>query len=134
MQDNIHDRLGGRRILVVEDDPLLAEEPCELMRSQGVQILGPVFSLAHASQWLAEIIDLETQDGWPDMAILDVRLGKEMVFPFADALSLLGVPFLFASALTQWKLSNGYESVPYCKKPLEGQVVLRTLPGLIQAA
>ena len=92
MQDNIHDRLSGRRILVVEDDPLLAEELCELMRSQGIQILGLVFSLAHASQWLAEIIDLEAQDRWPDMAILDVRL-KEIVFPFADALSLLGFPF-----------------------------------------
>jgi hypothetical protein len=132
MTTNAYDRLSGRRVLVVENNSRLAEGLCAVLRVHGVQILGPVSTLAQASRWLADAIDLEAQDRWPDMALLGGRLGQERVLPLADALSLLGIPFLFASRESD-SLPHGSDGEPHCEEPLDSQFILQKLAGLVPA-
>jgi CheY-like chemotaxis protein len=71
--------LHGRRILVVEDEYMVAEDLRVELESMGAEVLGPVPSVARALALLARTSEI-------DAAILDVNLGSEMVFPVAEAL------------------------------------------------
>lgn len=119
----IASRLRGRRVLIVEDDYLLALDMAELVRAQGAEVAGPVPSVA-------EGLSLLLRDRLPDSAILDVRLGRETVFPLVEGLAMLRIPFLFASAYPDWSLPERYEQVPHCEKPIDQKELLQTLAGL----
>ena len=70
--------MTGARVLVVEDELLLAETLCDLMQDAGCEMVGPVSTVAAA---------LRLIDQAPiDVAILDIRLLSEMSFPVAYAL------------------------------------------------
>lgn len=71
--------LNGRRILVVEDDYLLAESLNDLLVEAGVYVLGPVGNVPEA---LSLVTSGQTIDG----ALLDVNVRGQPVFPVADAL------------------------------------------------
>ena len=64
--------LRGRLILVVEDDYFVAEDLCREREDQGASVMGPVPSVADALALLA-------REDRPDIALLDVKLGEEMV-------------------------------------------------------
>lgn len=114
--------LRGRRVLVVEDEYMLAEDlRCEL-EGAGAAVLGPVPSVADALALLA-------RGPPPDAAILDVNLGGEMVFPVAEALRERGVPFVFATGYDAWSLPPAYAQVPRCEKPFDVGRCLASLLG-----
>lgn len=80
--------LLGRRVLIVEDEAMLA---CDLEWSlveAGAEVLGPALTLAEA-QALVE------REQAIDAAILDVDLAGRTVFPVARRLAAAGVPFVF---------------------------------------
>jgi len=112
----------GRRILVVEDEYMVAEDLRIELEDMGAEVLGPVPSLAGALALLAT-------GALPDAAILDVNLGGEMVFPLAEALRERGVPFMFATGYDAWFLPAAYAEVPRCEKPFHVARCLRTLFG-----
>ena len=82
-------RLDGLRVLVVEDNFMLAELTRDLLEDAGCQVVGPVGrleeGLAHART--------EPIDG----AILDINLHGELSFAIAEVLARRGVPFLFVT-------------------------------------
>lgn len=119
----IASRLRGRRVLIVEDDYLLAQDMAEMVEAQGAKILGPVRNVADG-------LSLLLRERLPDAAILDVRLGQETVFPLVEGLATLGVPFLFATGNPDWSLPERYERVPHCEKPIDERELLQTLAGL----
>ena len=80
----------GRTILVVEDDFIVAFDVQTLLEEHGARVLGPASSVAEARAILAR----ET----PNLAVLDVNLNGEFVFPIADELRQRQVPFVFATA------------------------------------
>jgi DNA-binding response OmpR family regulator len=82
----------GRRltVLVVEDDFLIAMDLETTLERRGWRVLGPAPSVKDALRIL------ETER--PDVALLDVNLGREMVTPVALALRSLHVPFVLSSA------------------------------------
>ncbi|MGU3493601.1 response regulator [Xanthobacteraceae bacterium A53D] len=80
---------GSKRILIVEDEFLVALGLEDSLRSLGYAVVGPVGSLREA-QRLAESAQM-------DAAILDVDLRGELVFPAADVLSERGIPMIFCS-------------------------------------
>lgn len=82
--------LGGKRVLVVEDEMLLALDLEEGLRDAGCEVVGPAGSLRSALR-LAENSEI-------DAAILDVNLAGERVFPVAQILTERGIPFVFATA------------------------------------
>lgn len=111
--------LGGRRVLVVEDEWVTADDLCGQIRGEGAQVVGPVATVAQA---LGAI-----EGGPPDAAILDINLGGEMAFRVADALRARGIPFLFATGYDAWSIPEGYRDVTRLEKPFDVSRCLRML-------
>ena len=103
--------LRGRRLLVVEDDYVTAEDLKAELESLGAEVLGPVPDLADAFDRLAA-------GPAPDAAILDINLGGEMVFPLADLLQERRIPFVFAMGYDEWAIPEPYATLPRLDKPL----------------
>ncbi len=104
--------LQGRRVLVVEDEYLLAEDLREGLVSQGAEVMGPVASVAEA-------LELLRAGPAPFTAILDINLGGEMVYPVGDELRAMGIPFIFATGYEPWSIPEAYADVPRAEKPVE---------------
>jgi DNA-binding NtrC family response regulator len=100
------------RILVVEDEYMLAEELQIELSDRGATVLGPVAMLEDAM----ELID---RDHDIDAAILDVSLGSEMVYPAADLLASRGVPFVFTTGYDASAIPLRFEHVVRCEKPVD---------------
>ncbi|TIQ22836.1 MAG: response regulator [Mesorhizobium sp.] len=84
--DEVRD-LRGVRILIVEDDWVLAGDLAKYFGNMGAVVLGPAATVEHAS--------MHTE--LAEAAILDVNLNGRRVFPIADELMRRGVPFVFFS-------------------------------------
>src|ERR1700712_5600789 len=104
--------LQGRRLLVVEDNYLIAADLAWQLESNGASSVGMAGSVTEALNFI------ETEGDGLDGAILDVNLGKERVFPVADALLTRKIPFVFAAGYDQWVLPEAYAGVPRCEKPI----------------
>jgi CheY-like chemotaxis protein len=77
------------RILIVEDDPIIAMMLEDAVRGLGLEPIGPIFSVAGA---------LELLNGHDvSAAVLDCNLGDEYVWPVTDRLAAIHVPFLFST-------------------------------------
>lgn len=114
----------GCRILVVEDEYIMAADLKDELTDLGAEVLGPVPSLERAF----ELLDAHAaQEAEPHAAILDVNLGGEMSFPLADALRERGVPFLFATGYDNPSIPENYCGVPRCKKPFATKDCLQKL-------
>lgn len=103
--------LGQRRILVVEDDYLLAAGITDQVEDHNGLVIGPAMTLA-------EGIDLLSRDR-PDACILNIRLGPDMVYPLADQLLASGIPFVFASGEHRSSIPYRFVDVPLHAKPID---------------
>ena len=106
MEDN---ETTGCRILVVEDEMLIALVIEDVLQSIGCQIVGPVATLEKALKFAAE----ETFDA----AVLDVNIRGGKVYPVAEMLLSRGIPFLFASGYGDWALPPALRDKPRLMKP-----------------
>lgn len=106
-----HERaeLVGRRILVVEDEMLVAMMIEDLLMSLGCQVVGPASSVAAA----LKLTGPDRLDG----AVLDVNLGSEMVYPVADALKASQVPYVFVTGYGPSGLIAAHRNHATIQKP-----------------
>lgn len=105
----------GKRILVIEDEPIVAIALHDVLEELGYEVVGPAFRLA-AARTLAETEPL-------DAAILDVNMGDGDSYDVARFLRARGVPYAFATGYGREGLEPGHETVPVLQKPYhEGQV------------
>ncbi len=95
--------LTGRRVLIVEDEALLALSIEDYLVNAGAAILGPE---AYVDQAIS-IVKEEMGSGGIDAAILDVNLNGELVWPVAELLTQFRVPFLFHTAYQDLVVSFG---------------------------
>lgn len=101
--------LQGLRVLVVEDEMLIAAELEATLEDLGCHVVGPFARVAQALTALdADGLEL-------DAAVLDVNVRGEMIFPVAEALKARGVPMVFCT---------GYADLPNLPEPLHGHVRL----------
>jgi CheY-like chemotaxis protein len=114
--------LAPVRILVAEDEYLLADALADALIALGAQVVGPVGGLAEALALLATV----PVDG----AVLDINLRGEMVFPLADALAASGVSYVFATGYGHESIPERYRDVPTLSKPVDVQ----SLKPLLDAA
>lgn len=84
---------------------MLAQDLRDELESMGAEVLGPVPSVADAMALLA-------REAPPDVAVLDVNLGGEMVFPLADVLCDWGVRSVFATGCDAETIPAAYAEVP----------------------
>src|SRR4051794_6612466 len=82
--------LEGRRVLVVEDEYIVALDLEGMLLGLGCEVLGPVASIAQALALLGR--------ERPDAVTLDLNLLDGMAVPVADLLATMGVPFVVISA------------------------------------
>jgi DNA-binding response OmpR family regulator len=115
--------LEGVRVMVVEDDFLIAELLDEILRSRGCVVLGPLSRLALA-------LDAAKRDTC-DAALLDVNLAGEFVFPVAAVLSERHVPFMFLTGYSVDALPPEYAGQPRLGKPFKADQLAGALSNLI---
>ena len=119
--------LADRRILLVEDEYLIAIEVKRWLQNAGAQVIGPVPSVERA-------LDL-IEAGALDAAILDVNLGNgETAYPIADELGALGVPYLFATGDVKLGESSVYRHRPRLEKPFVQAELVRVVADLLKEA
>jgi CheY-like chemotaxis protein len=116
--------LQGLRVLVVEDEPVVAMYLEDLLEALGCETVGPASRLADGLV-LAEA-------GGFDVAILDINLGGERSTPIAESLRARGVPLAFASGYGRPPEGFG-EGVPMIEKPYREAQVAEALRRLIAA-
>jgi DNA-binding response OmpR family regulator len=112
--------LAGRRILVVEDEPLLSLDICAQIENCGGVVVGPAPTLDQGHE-------LFYTRPLPDGGILNIRIGREMVYPLADDLLAAGVPVIFASSESQAAIPPRYAGVPLVGKPIDMMIAAEHL-------
>jgi CheY-like chemotaxis protein len=109
-------RLKDRRVLLVEDSPVVGPFTAELLGELGCEVVGPAPNMAAARE-------LVESDAPIDAAMMDVHIRGERVFPLCDALAARGVPFLLTSGYADWQMPDKWEDRPRLLKPYTiGQV------------
>jgi DNA-binding NtrC family response regulator len=102
--------LRDRRILVVEDEYLIAMSLTDALENAGSVVVGPVPSVDKAMK----TIDSESHI---DAAVVDVNLGGELAYAVADMLIARKIPFVFTSGYEDNVLRSRYSQVKNCPKP-----------------
>jgi CheY-like chemotaxis protein len=114
------------RLLVVEDDFLVATLLAEILESVGWQVVGPVAHLTTA-------LDAAASEGF-DAAVLDVNLGGQTVYPVAEVLDARRIPYLFVTAYGREALPPLFCGRPYLGKPFAPRELIDTVARLIVPA
>lgn len=117
-------RVTGLRILIVEDEAMVAMMIEDMLTDLGCTVVGVAASVAEALA-LADDEALEL-----DGAVLDVNLGGEKVFPVATRLRSRGVPFVFSTGYGRAAITSEFARDPVLAKPY-GPATLQD--GLAQA-
>ena len=113
--------VAGCRVLVVEDETLIALLIEDMLAAMDCEIVGPIGKLETAIQI--------AQEGKFDIAILDVTIRGGKVYPVAEHLLARGVPFVLASGYGDWALPPSLRdqrrlTKPFTAAELEEQVRL----------
>ena len=112
----------GRRVLVVEDELLVATVLEATLEEGGYTVVGPVGRLNLALQAARE------EDF--DLALLDINLNGERVFPVAEILAKRGIPFAFLTGYDRDTLPPRHAAAAVLCKPFPSGLLLRTLEAL----
>ncbi|MDQ0995220.1 CheY-like chemotaxis protein [Phyllobacterium ifriqiyense] len=123
MVDPVSVDLEGKRLLVVEDEYLIAIDLAYFLEGLGAEIVGPAGSVEDALELVA------SHDGL-DGAVLDINLRGRRVFPVADALASRNVPFVFTTGYDALVVPDEYESVPRCEKPIDQRLLASLIARL----
>jgi len=113
--------LSGKRILVVEDEFLVAAMLCDFLEDAGAVTLGPVGRVADGLEAIA--------GGGFDLAVLDWNLCGESSLPLAEALTAAGMPFVIATGYGT--VDAAYSGTPILAKPYAWEDAVRLIGSLI---
>ncbi|HET9067937.1 MAG TPA: PAS domain S-box protein [Amaricoccus sp.] len=117
------DPLAGLRILVVEDEALIAMDIEERLLAAGGEVVGPAATHAEARRLIAE--------GRADAALVDANLAGTRVDDLAVELRRLGVPFAFATGFGRGSLPQDFLDVPVLAKPFGSDALVRMVQMLL---
>jgi two-component sensor histidine kinase/two-component SAPR family response regulator len=103
--------LNGNRLLLVEDEALVASMMTEALNEIGFEIIGPFGKMDYR---LGAAVS-----GKIDAAILDVNIGGELVYPIAEILAARAIPFAFVTGYAEDNIDKKFANVPVMQKPVE---------------
>lgn len=109
--------LAETKILIVEDEFLVADDIARYFAGLGASILGPVSTVAEARSLVERA----------DAAVLDIDLHGASVFPIADRLSERGIPFVFFSAYDRNVIPSRLDHVANLMKPADRRKIIAAL-------
>jgi len=116
-----HDAL---RVLVVEDEFILATELMQELNDAGITAIGPASTLDDGQRLFREAARV-------DGAVLDISLHGEMVYPLADELQARSVPFLFATGYDMDTIPDRFSHVQRHAKPVYIDKVIAAISGVM---
>ena len=126
--NHVHPKTDGApRVLVVEDNGLIASRIVHILNSGGYTVAGTAGTLATALKVLA-------RSGPLDAAMLDIDLRGEPVYPLAEKLQECGVPFLFLTGYEPLAIPDRWRDAPRVEKPFEVQALLQAVRTLLAGA
>lgn len=114
----------GMRVLIVEDDPLIAFDLQTIVEEAGHEVVGVCASRRAGLARIGGEIDRAI-----DFALLDVDLADGKSFPLAEALRDRRIPFAFVSGSRRADMPAALEAVPFIAKPYAEASIVRALPA-----
>jgi CheY-like chemotaxis protein len=111
--------LQGKRVLVVEDHYLIADDVRRFLKDNGAVVVGPVAQRAEA---LATVYRSQI-----DIAVLDINLDGDDVYPVADELRRRGIPFVFLTGYADKAVKGEYRSAPHIEKPYDARKLMAAM-------
>src|SRR5436190_13487341 len=117
--------LKGRRILVIEDSPVVGPFTAELLADLGCEVVGPAPNMAAARELIENGEEM-------DAALMDIHIRGERVFPLCDVLAGKGVPFVLTSGYADWQMPDKWQDRPRLNKPYTIEQVDEALSGLLR--
>jgi CheY-like chemotaxis protein len=118
--------LRGRRILVVEDSPVVAPYTVDVLEEIGCIVVGPAPNMAAAR----ELIDTESFDA----ALMDINIRGDRVFALCETLAAKGIPFVLTSGYAGWQIPEKWQDEPRLQKPYTLDDVEAVLSGVLNNA
>jgi CheY-like chemotaxis protein len=112
--------LQDRRVLIIEDESLVAMLLETVLEDLGCTPVGPASSVDEGLRLIASETDL-------DAALLDVNVAGHQVFPAAEALKARGVPFVFSTGYGEGGLPDDWRGHPTIQKPFTEATVRTAL-------
>jgi PAS domain S-box-containing protein len=118
--------LKGKRIAIIEDEPLVAMDLQSTLSTAGCEVIGPAGTLDKARKLIA--------DAEFDAALLDVDLSGHRVDELATALTRKNVPFAFVSGYGREGLPTGFHEAMLLKKPFSQEQLIGMVELLLYQA
>jgi PAS domain S-box-containing protein len=118
--------LRGLRVLVVDDEPLVAMDVVATLEEAGCKVVGPAATLEKARALIA--------DGMFDIALLDANLGGCSVDELAEGLAQRKIPFCFITGYGRDGLPESFRQVRILSKPFSHQQLLDSAASLAETA
>jgi CheY-like chemotaxis protein len=109
--------ITGNRVMVVEDEALVAMVVSDAMIELGYQVVGPFSRPPDAIAAL--------KDGGIAAAILDINLAGTLVYPVAEELTRRGIPFVFVTGYGIESIDQRFADIPVLQKPIERETLQR---------
>jgi CheY-like chemotaxis protein len=114
--------LKGRRILVIEDSPVVGPFTVDLLGELGCVVVGPAPNMAAARELV--------EAGEFDAAMVDIHIRGERVFPLCEMLAARHMPFLFTSGYADRGMPDKWQQRPRLQKPYTVDQVEKALSAL----
>jgi DNA-binding NarL/FixJ family response regulator len=114
--------LTGRRVLVVEDQYLVADEMRRAVQRLDGEVVGPA---PRAESALALVTESPV-----DLALLDINLGAENVYPLVVELLRVGTPFIFVTGCEPWTIPEAFRDAPRLEKPVTTKALTEAIQQL----
>ena len=123
---NAASRPAPGRVLVLEDELLIAMFLDDLLVDAGYAVIGPASTVAEALAMLRS-------EPPPDVALLDFHVAGETSLAIADAITARGLPLVFLTGYGPEVLPPRYSDAPVLTKPYEGRELLAALNRTLQS-
>lgn len=121
MSDSV---LQGVRVLLVENQMIVAMQIEDMLRAAGCDVVGPVDTLQAA-------ITLAHEEAL-DAVVLDVNLDGEKVYPAAEELQARGIPFILATGYGESTLPEKWRDQPRLSKPFRREQLEQLLSSVVR--
>jgi two-component sensor histidine kinase/CheY-like chemotaxis protein len=115
-----------KRVMLVEDEVLLGLMMQDMLTDIGCSVVGPFRSVSEALP--------AARKDQVDFAVLDVNLGKDLVYPVAEVLQSLSIPFVFVTGYGADSIDPRFRGVSVLGKPVDETLLRRFLTAAEVAA
>jgi two-component sensor histidine kinase/CheY-like chemotaxis protein len=115
--------VSGGRVLLVEDEALVALDLSRVIRSMGLEVVGPLHDIRRAMEEPLDHIDV---------ALLDVNVGGKEVYPLSDALGASQVPIIYLTGYEREAVRDAPAAAAVLQKPVQPTLLRDTLARVLE--